>query len=278
MRRDARAEGPSKRNVKLLLFAGWAAALGALALPQSASAQFFWDQPRFSADDAARAVMARGFRPLSQPVRKDDVYIADVIDRRGRHERLAVNVDSGQIVQRFIVENGRDVRRYVDPTIPRGPVPPASIPEEDNQPNIFSRLFGGGNDDNQNGQPGLDHGLPPPVPMQPRPPRIRRPPRIVERTPEPIRPAPIETSPLAPPGSQAAPDAVAPGSPAPAAGSPPSDRPTRSIVTNPLAIPGTREQDDAAGHASANTAPHPAAAAPKPAAPAANDVPVAPLD
>ena len=295
--RSGGIDGRSQAARRLL--AGWAVVLGVAALPQSAHAQFFfWDRPHFSADDAARSVIDRGFRPLARPVQNGDVYTADVIDRRGRRERLIVSAENGQILQRFVMEDDRSgFRRYADPTIPRGPVPPGRIPNEDSQPNVFSRLFSGDRNDTATGSTTLEPGAP--VDTQP---KARRRPRLVERTPEPARPASrIDSAPLAPPTAPAAsaPSAApAPGAaPAPSALAPtpapapapsrqadvPPDRPVRNVVTNPLSIPGTREQDEKttrATPATASAAPVPARpAAPKPPAVAPSpDVPVAPLD
>lgn len=277
MRHGADAvEGSMPRGTRAVLAVAWLAAVAAIALPSTANAQFFfWDRPRLSADDAARAVIERGFRPLAQPVLNKGVYLADVISRRGRRERLVVSADSGEIVQRFVLGDGPMFRRSVDPTIPRGPIPPAAIPNEDRQPNVFSRLFSHDDDDVER-----DIAPPPLAPNadqdrsnQQRLRQHRRLPRSVERTPEPVRSIPVESAPL--------PSSPQPTPAAPVAVSPPADRPVRSIVTNPLSIPGTREQDDK-GRASA-TALAPPVVKPtppvaKPAAPSSKDVPVAPLE
>ncbi|WP_131113187.1 hypothetical protein [Lichenihabitans psoromatis] len=288
MRDGARVSDLSGKTVKLVLIASWAALLGGVLAPKPASAQFFWDQPRLSADDAAGSVIDKGFRPLAPPVRNEGVYLADVVDRRGRRERLVVSADNGEILQRFVMDDRRAFRRNIDPTIPRGPVPPAQIPSEDNQPNMFTRLFGGGNDDTNQQPPNASQGHELPVPAQPRPPRVKRAPRVVERTPEPARSSPIETSPLAAPDQQpapatgsvspaatstpvvSAPAVSAPAASAPTVAAPAGDRPVRSIVTNPLSLPGTREQDDKSkGTATASSAAR---------KPAGKDVPVAPLE
>ncbi len=275
-----------------LLLPAVAVALGAAVLaPQRARAQFFWDQPRLSADDAARAVMQRGFRPIHRPFRNNDVYVADVIDRRGRQERLIVSADSGDVVQRFFVEGGRAIGPGADPTIPPGPVPPANVPNAD-KPSLFSRLFGG-DDAGQKPEPppqfAPNYALPPPAQPRPRPKRV---PRVVERAPETVAPSsPVESAPLAP----ANPAQPAPAAPAvtsapptaqpsePGSGAPP-DKP-RAVNKDPLAIPGSKEDDEKsapkpATFAVARPAPKPApvgsAAAAKP--PGSKSVPVAPLD
>lgn len=276
-------------------------ALGGAALPSVAHAQWFWDNG-LSADDAARAAMARGYRVLARPMRNDDVYVADVVDRRGMHQRLIIAADSGRILQRIMLEDPRVVRRYADPSIPPGPIPPGRIPNETRQPGVLSRLFG--NDDAAPSPPPAIESRPFVEPE--RPVRRARRPRVVEQAPETVHQTPVESAPLAPPSAPATilPKAVAPppvvhrapaqaslppasetppvtrSVPAPAVATPapaPSDKPTRSISTNPLAIPGSREQDE-------KQQPHPSTAeatkpAPKAAAPATKpSVPVAPLE
>lgn len=265
---------------------------GVVALTSPARAQFFWDHARFSADDVARIAMQHGFHPLARPFRNDDVYLADVVDDRGRRQRLVFNAESGEILQRFVLDEGQRYRRYADPSIPRGPIPPARIPNDDNQPGFFSRLFSG----NDDATPPQAEGDDIPVPVQPRAPRVRRP-RFVEQTPETVHQTPVESAPLAPaaprvtsphltrtpvtspaaPAEAALPPAASP--PAPAAPPTPSDRPMRSISKDPLAIPGNREADAPVKAAPAATARAvPPAAPPKPAAPVKEAVPVAPLE
>lgn len=263
----------------------------ATLVPQRAGAQFFWDQPRLSADDAARVVMDRGFRPLRRPFRNDKVYVADVIDRRGRQERLIVSADSGEIVQRFFIEGRRDA------SLPPGPVPPATIPNTERRSGLFSRLFGGEDDqpEDRREEPGSqfapNYALPPPAPaVQPRP-RPKRVPRVVERAPETVPAyAPIESAPLAPATAAPPPATATSAPPAPSAtvAAPPPDKPAvRAVNKDPLAIPGSREDDEKtaakpATFAVARPAPKPVpAVAPKPADPKpaeAKSVPVAPLD
>lgn len=260
-------------GLRSMASAGVLGLVGALTLVQPARAQFFWsDQPRFSADDVARAVMRRGFRPISRPTLNDQVYVAEVLDRRGRRERLIVTADSGEIVQRFVIGDER-FRREADLSIPRGPVPPGRIPEPQPQRSLFSRLFG---DDRDGAVATPDDGDDRlvPTPLQPRP-RTRHLPRTVERTPDYVRPrAPIESAPLVPTRapsppvfrSPAASTMSSPPATAPAA----SDRPARSIAHDPLAIPGSREDDGKAAAAAASKS----ASVP----PIKKDVPVAPLE
>ena len=258
--------------------AGALALAGTLMLAQPARAQFFWNsQPRLSADDVARVVMRRGYSPVRQPLLNDRVYVADVFDRRGRRERLIVTADSGEIVQRFFLDNER-FRREADLSIPRGPVPPGRIPEPPRERSLFSRLFGDDHDAAAARPDDDDDDRLVPTPLEPRP-RPRRLPRTVERTPDVVRPlAPVESAPLAPvrpPASR--PPAAAPATPSasipPAAATAPAvpERPGRPIARDPLAIPGSRDEDR---KAAATAAP------PKPATPppAPRDVPVAPLE
>ncbi len=284
------------------------AALGIVVLASVATsstgarAQFFWDQPRLSADDAARVAIQHGYRVLARPSRNDDVYVVEVIDRRGDRERLIIAGETGQILQRIIADPRRTYRTFTDPSIPSGPVPPGNIPNEERRPGFFARLFGG--DD--------DHGnatdVSPPAPsdrpvMEPdarvRPPHPRRQPRVVEQAPDFGRPAAVESAPLAPPSAApkvSAPrpavvrppaEAALPPSPAPVvapaptvAVTPPADKPTRAVSHNPLAIPGSREQDEKLATPAAPSTKAAAAPAPQtnPSAPTKPAVPVAPLE
>ena len=260
-------------------------AVALVTLAPAARAQFFWEHPRYSADDIARIAMQHGFHPLARPFRNADVYLADVVNGRGRRERLVVNAETGEILQRFVLDDGQRYRRYADPSIPRGPVPPGRIPNDDNQPSFFSRLFSG----NEDAAPPQAEGDDIPVPVQPRAPRARRP-RVVEQTPETVRQTPVESAPLAPAAPRVIPPRItrSPATPAPAeaalpppATPAPSDRPVRSISKDPLAIPGTRESDaPAAKPAPAATArvSAPPVVPPKPAAAVKEAVPVAPLE
>lgn len=266
-----------------------------LAAPRPAQAQFFWEQPRVSSDDAARIAIQHGFRVLAPPTRNDDVYIAQVVDRRGARAQLIIAADSGRILQRFYVEAARS---YRDPTIPPGPIPPGRVPmgrERRSSGGFFARLFGedapDGGDGNEPSRPSygdrpLYNGPDQPV----RAPRVRRQPRLVEGVPETIHAQPVESAPLAPPTTlprMAGPPRPAPvktpaeaSLPAPSAPAvPPTtpsvDRSGRAISSNPLAIPGTREQDEKAVQVTRGL---PKAVAPvKPEAPQA-PVPVAPLE
>ena len=266
-------------------------ASGMLAAGPARAQFFFWDQPRYSADDVARLAMQHGFRPLAKPARQDDVYLADVVDQRGRRERLVISVDSGEILQRFFIDQDRGYRRYADPTIPRGPLPPGRVPDDDNR-SLMSRLT----PDNRelDGAAPDDFTEPRPVP---RPPRVRKP-RVATQPPETVHQQPVESAPLAPSAPAPAPlktpaPAAAPAEaalPPPAAtppqanpepATPPVDKPGRSISHDPLAIPGSREHDEAQAAATKAAEKKPAAPpAVKAAVPAVVKpaVPVAPLE
>lgn len=295
MRRGIVVRDLGRRFGRAAVIAGSVAA-ALVALTPPAQAQFFWDHPRFSADDIARIAMQHGFHPLARPFRNDDVYLADVVNGRGRRERLVVNAESGEIVQRFVLDEGQRYRRYADPSIPRGPMPPGRIPNDDNQPGFFNRLFSG----NEDASPPRAEGDDIPVPVQPRAPRVRRP-RLVEQTPETVHQTPVESAPLAPaaprvippritqtpvtpsaaPAEAALPPAAPAAAPAPATAPTPSDRPARSISRDPLAIPGNREADapavKAVPAATARVIPL-TTSPPKPATPVKQAVPVAPLE
>lgn len=263
-----------------------------LAAPRPAQAQFFWEQPRFSSDDAARIAIQHGFRVLARPIRNNDVYVTQVVDRRGARAQLIIAADSGRILQRFYVEADRMERADRDPTILPGPIPPGRVPMRERRPDggFFARLFGDDTPDagdaaepsrRSYGDRPLFNGPDQPV----RAPRARRQPRVVESAPETIHQEPVESAPLAPPPSlprTAAPPRTAPvRTPAeaslPAAGAPATppaaiDRSGRAISSNPLAIPGSREQDEKAAQATHGPA---RAAAPAPVKPP--DTPKAPV-
>lgn len=85
-----------------LLVAFVTSLLAGLALPQAGSAQFF-DRPQFSVGilpigEILYAVEERGFEPISRPRLRGDVYVVEVIDRRGRRARLSVDAYDGVIL------------------------------------------------------------------------------------------------------------------------------------------------------------------------------------
>jgi hypothetical protein len=275
-----------------------ASALLCTALTLPASAQFgFFGQSEVSQQDVYDTVASHGFRLAGPLFRSGRVYVADVIDRRQRRERLIISASSGQIVQRFFVDVSGPSRRpgYGDglPGEPNGEALPQRVPlaRADSGDNFFSRLVRGWGDDAPPRPPvGLDNGgeneaVMPRVPA--RPPRVTRPrqiePRVVTRSED----APITSSPLPPPGQGSVPvtPTPTPAQSSPAAASPAapaSNTRATTVVTDPLRIPGKKEPDTLKSTTAAATTKAPAAsAAPKPpsdkAAPA-GDVPVAPLE
>jgi hypothetical protein len=277
----------ARAAVRLALLTASVAGGCLAACSTAAEAQFFWDQPRYSADDVARIAMQHGFRPLAQPMRNDSVYLADVVDQRGRRERLVINADSGEILQRFYLDYGQRRRRYADPTIPRGPVPPGMIPDENGSQVTRLSPDDGTNDRPQAFDPDEQQDRPPP--------RRMRHPRAAERDFGSVRPAPVESAPLAPPAQPPAALRPTPANPpapvqaslpptpstppaTPATSLPPTAaeaKPSRPISRDPLAIPGSREQDQAASNKLKTEAAVPAS---KPAGPVRAAVPVAPLE
>ena len=297
--------------------------LGAAALPGVAHAQFFggwggWDNGGGGWDgglapqEARRAIAGRGFRVLAPLRRNGNVYVADVIGPRGQHERLIVAVADAQILQRFLVDDGRDAPgafpRRADDGVgdERGPVPPADIPNigrrfarpVDRDPP--SQRFG----DVEPNDPAVVP-LSPDAPVRREQPAIRtvKPrPRVVERTPEipsPGRePGPVEATPLAPAAPRPpvapvpapiakAPAAAAPAAvasrPEPAPATVPASVPAQPAaaaprrMTDPLAITGGGEVKPVRNVATGITGTPAPAPAPAPAAKPA-DVPAAPLD
>lgn len=286
--------------------------LAAASLPQAARAQFFggwggWDSgggwdgmgPR----QVRQSITEQGFRVLAPVRRNGNVFVADVIDPRGRRERLIVAAADAQILQRFYVDDGRapggfgrgDGTGFAarDPDqVDRGSlVPPALIPDGGRR---FNDVRGGVAPAPRLGDLNDDSGTAlVPAPVKPRPPirTVRPPPRVVERTPDnaiPQRePTAVEATPLAPAPPrprivepQRAPAVQAPAAvasrpePAPAAA---AQQPRR--LSDPLAIPGAGQKAAGAPAAppvrsvSGAVTGAPAAVPAKPA-----DVPVAPLD
>ena len=318
---DHRAKRPL-RAVAVL-----AVGLAAAVLPGAAQAQFFggwggWDEggtwDGLAPQQVRRAIADRGFRVVAPLRRNGSVFVADVVDQRGRRERLIVAAADAQILQRFLVDDGRgDSRGFAarGNDDERGLVPPADIPDagrrfarpvdRDAAPQRFGDLGTAGDD----GDPGVAPNAPlrrvaPPVrTVKPRP-------RTVERTPDGAaatrEPGPVESTPLAPaaprpvasapapvarvPAAAPAPaspavvasrpePAAAPAAPSPAPAAPAPAAASRRL-TDPLAIPAGA---DAGGKPVRSVASgitgSPAPAAPAPK-PAAKpgDVPVAPLD
>ncbi len=160
--------------------------------------------------------------------RNGSVFVADVIDRRGRRERLIVAAADAQILQRFYLDGSRG-----SGTAPR---------ETEQQPSFASRFFGdsdGGltppapipslgrrpgvsNDDAapvrrySDVDEGGDQTVVPALPVRPQPPikTVKPRPRFVDRTPDTagqIRaPGAVETAPLAPLPITPTPQASAP--------------------------------------------------------------------
>ena len=272
-------------------------AVMACTLPSSqAFAQFSFFSNDVSAQDVYDTIADHGFRLAGPLVRNGNVYVADVIDRGRRRERLIISARNAQIVQRFFVDVSGSGRRgpYADP-------PPArTARNSDDDEGFFSRLTRGWGDDSPPRPPAsIDSGLPSEA-VVPRtsPRRVVRPksndvePRLATRKDD----APVTASPLpapapapqaspvqtlAPPAAaQPAPTVTATAPQPPAATSVPSapaSSTTRPVVvvTDPLRIPGERPKDAPKPAAeAAATKPAPAV---KPSAKPA-DVPVAPLD
>ena len=270
---------------------------------QPASAQFrFFGESEASTQDVYDTIANNGFRMAGPLMRNGEVYVADVIDRRQRRERLIISRSNGQIVQRFFVDlNGRPGPYAAQPGYGYAAPPPQRAPVARNDDSdFFSRIVRGWGEDAPPRPPGdIENGaasgavMPPSLP---RPQRMTRPrptdtePRLAVRREEaPItsRPLPVPApapSPVTPPVEKVAPAAEKP----PVTSAPPtaSTPPTRATVVNtdPLRIPGQREPEapkptPAATVAAKQPAPVPAAVKPAPpkAAPVA-DVPVAPLD
>lgn len=247
-----------------------------LLAAEPASAQFSWFGSReASPQDVSDTIADHGFTLVGPLYRNGRVYLADVIDRRRRRERLVIAADSGEIIQRYFVDVGPGRRAPV--------AAPRQTPRDES---FFSHLTRGWDDEAPprppTGIPGQDVVVVP----APTAPLARPKPqsRVLTRTETPA----VTASPLPPPGSVTAkPEAVTVPTPREAA---PSNVRGTSVSSDPLRIPGTRKAEEAraakpAGATSAaagKTAAEPTVAAPpapaKPKPAPAADVPVAPLD
>ena len=278
------------RSVAPAVKMGAALAIGTLCLlatPLPAAAQLGWfSNGDSSSQDAYDTIASHGFRLVGPLMQNRDVYIADVIDRRQRRERLIISRDDGRILQRYLVDLSGD----------GGPArlspPRRARPDSD----FFSRLVRGFGDDAPMrppadiDQPDRRDAVEPSPPRAPRPTKVRPSdiePRVATRrddapitarplTPEPS-PAPTRAAPSAPTATATPATPVPAEKPqvVPAPAPTPSPPPTRATVvtTDPLRIPGVKEKEPTkpAGVVAAKPA--------VPAKPAASgDVPVAPLD
>lgn len=293
--------------------------LAATALPKTASAQFWGGGGWGGGDDGAwggmwgapgpadvrQQLAQQGFRTIAPIRRQGAVFVADVIDRGGRRERLIVAAADGQVLQRFLLDGGGPAGVYAPAPrrLPRDSysqpmnradrgdlVPPADIPDAPvrRQPPRVPQRDDGGSGYEAYGERDDGPTIEPVRPAQP-PVKIVKPqrPRVVDRTPEGTQPEkPVFRKPLDPPtataavppasakpAGQPASPAVAPASPAPVPA--PS---TTTRLRDPLAIPGGKEGDVKAPASTASTAPRiipgvtgaPAVKAAQPA-PAASD-------
>ena len=209
---DRRNE-PVRAGMRLLPVLVIGLGFGLAALPQSATAQVFggwggWGNGGFwnngGNDDGLqprqvrRSIAEQGFRVVSPMRRNGSVFVADVLDRRGRRERLIVAAADAQILQRFYLDDSRG---------------PGAVPgETEQQPSFASRFFGdrdGGMTPpapipslghrfgvpNENATPARRYGdlddsgdtaVVPALPARPQPPikTVKPSPRLVERTPD----------------------------------------------------------------------------------------------
>ncbi len=302
------------------LLAGTVLSVGLLASPIAAQAQVFggwggWDNggtfDGLGPQQVRRAISQRGFRVLAPLRRNGNVFVADVLDLRGRRERLIVAAADAQILQRFYLDD-RQARGVMPGFASRDQndgdgnlVPPGTIP---NMGRRLNDSRGGAAQSPRIGD--LDDGgdpntaLVPLVPSRPRPAVKTVKPRVADRTPDdPQRdngavdgsgPRPRIIEPQRTPAPRVVPvqrpaAAASRSEPAAAPVSPVPAQPRR--LSDPLAIPAGDQKASAAPvrsvsgtvtgapatPPSAPVAAAPAAAAPA-AAPKAADVPVAPLD
>ena len=204
--RDLWGWKPARGKASRLAAAALALGLAGSALPAPANAQFFggWDGWGGSSGgwggvgpgEVYQAIAERGFRVIAPLRRNGSVFVDDVLDRRGRRERLVVAAADAQILRRFYLDDPR-----LPGFVPRGqagagdtegeradrgdePVPPGVIPG-----------IGRGDDD----------AVPAMRPPRAKPVRPARP-RTVERTPADARPSldPAPPVAVAPPPSKPA--------------------------------------------------------------------------
>ena len=330
--RDRRNE-PVRGGMRLLPVLALGLAVGVAALPQAAAAQVFggwggwgngsaWDNggngdgllPR----QVRRAIADQGFRVLSGLRRNGSVFVADVLDRRGRRERLIVAAADAQVLQRFYLDDARGpgaLPRETEPQpsfasrffgdvegalTPPATIPPvgrrSAMPNDDAMP---ARRYGDLDD-------GGETTVVPALPVRPQPPirTVKPRPRYVDRTPDaagPVRlPGAVEaapSTPAAPSPAASRPKVVEPArapsgvSPSPKVASRPEAQapvPSSRRPADPLALPGTPNTTQASappvrsvagGITGAPTAAAPATVArPAVTPPKTGDVPVAPLD
>ena len=286
--RDRRNE-PVRGGMRLLPVLALGLAVGVAALPQAAAAQAFggwdgwgsgvWDnggnRDGLQPHQVRRSIADQGFRVLSPLRRIGSVFLADVLDRRGRRERLIVAAADAQILQRFYLDDSRS---------------PGAVPREtEQQPSFASRFFGDvegaltppatipplgrrSGVPNEDALPArrygdLDEGgettVVPALPVRPQPPikTVKPRPRLVDRTPDtagPVRlPGAVEAAPASVPSTPAPQSPAAPrpklveparvpsgNSPSPKVASRPDVQAPASTVppsrrpADPLALPG----------------------------------------
>ncbi len=230
-----------------LAVASLALCMGAFAGVAPARAQFLDDggyAPMYALGpyQVRMSLERRGFRVIAPLRRNGQVYVADVMDGMGRHERLIVAISDALILQRFVVDDGlgeaggyaRQPRggRFAAPEpdyAPRMRVPPPRDADEPGNPD----------DPDDAGAPrNAPRASVAPASPIPAPPRVKRPPRVVTHEAvdghdvHPATPAPRD--PMA-----ARPSPVAPEPPAAATAGGSGDTsyaPRR--MKDPLAIPG----------------------------------------
>lgn len=247
--------------------------LGGALLPHAARAQMFWGWGNggdnwdngggwgnpgggwggMRPGAISQSIAQRGFRVIAPLRRNGAVFVADVVDRRGRRERLIVAAADAQILQRFFLDDPRlpgyvprramaqpqeDFGQPVERADRGEPVPPGSIPNVGNQ-NYGNPYYGNQALGTQDDGTAIE-------PVRPRPsPKVVKPrPKVVDRTPEVLH-APNDTVPSSPtrstskivkpsdplrlPGSEA----IHPAEPATTTASRPIDSPAQPSVPAP---------------------------------------------
>ena len=251
-----------------------------LAGAQPAAAQFFgfgdgwaggWGGGHWGglrANDVGRAIADQGFRMISPLRRNGSVFVADVVDRRGRRERLIVAAADAQILQRFYLDDPRLPGFVPRNRMARGSdetnwenrndvVPPASIPRSSRRPSLGADQDQSLDGNRQGDGLGQDDSAEPQRvrPVQKAP---RQRPRVVDRTPDATSAAPHDAPTAMPARPQPKPSEATRD---PAAAAPVNERP---VETAPKVAARPPEPASTPSAPAAQPAGTPTATAPSP--------------
>jgi hypothetical protein len=112
-----------------------------------AEAQLFnWLDSSIPAEQIVRMIQTSGYRLTAPLIRRGEVYVADVVGRRNKGERLIISAQDGRLLQRFASTSSR--RRVPESDGWQNP------PQQ--QSNLFSNWFNGDDEDAPRPPAGLD--------------------------------------------------------------------------------------------------------------------------